>query len=112
MTLQRKWRLTGALALALSALMAGYGVAYLGFSGSVLVLLVYWGIFLLCLIVAFLMALLDMRYIRVQYALEQRRIFVETLGSKAFRESLRKAHQEQQASQDKPVADRSRIRPG
>lgn len=101
MTLQRKWRLAGALALGLSALMAWYGVAHLGFAGSTLILIVYWSVFLLCLIVAFLMALLDLRYIRLQHALEQRRIFMETLGSKAFRESLRKAQQEQQASPDK-----------
>jgi len=89
-TPQRKWRLAGALALGASALLAWYGVARLGFTGSPLVLAVYWGVFLLCLLVAFYLAVLDLRYIRMLHAIEQRRIFMETLGSKAFREALRK----------------------
>ena len=56
-------------------------------------LFVYWGGFLLLLLIALYAALLDLRYIRLQYLLGQREIFQETLGSEEFRATLRKAQE-------------------
>lgn len=74
--------------------MAWHGVPLIRAQTSVLFLIVYWGAFLALLIGAFVMALLDLRYIRVLHALEQRRIFHETIGSPSFRQALRAAHKE------------------
>lgn len=99
MTIQGKWRTVGVASLVLGGITAWYGVSGIGFVGvSVWFLLAYWSVFLVLLVVAFLMALLDLRYIRLLYALENRRIYQETLGSEAFREALRKAHQERGAA--------------
>lgn len=51
----------------------------------------YWGLFLLSLLVALYMALLDLRYIRMQYSLGEKELFEETLGSEEFRTALRGA---------------------
>lgn len=95
MKAQRAWRIAGAACLVLCALMAWHGVALIRAHTSALFLIVYWGAFLVFLIVVFAMALLDMRYTRVQYALEQRRIFHETIGHPTFRHALRSAQKEQ-----------------
>lgn len=44
------------------------------------VCIVYWLIFLVALSSAFFMAFLDVRYIRLQFALEQQRLFQQSLG--------------------------------
>ncbi|MBL7644575.1 MAG: hypothetical protein JNK74_00155 [Candidatus Hydrogenedentes bacterium] len=51
----------------------------------------YWGLFLVSLLVALYMALLDLRYIRMQYSLGEKELFEDTLGSEEFRAALRKA---------------------
>ena len=88
---QRTWRITGVVCLAVDALLVWYGVSYLRFNAPVWFLLVYWTIFLVLLIAAFVMAMLDLRYIRLLYALEQRRIFHETIGNPEFHDALRHA---------------------
>jgi hypothetical protein len=91
--LQTKWRLTGGGAVALSAGMAWYGAAFLSFREGTLFLLAYWGAFLLLLGVAFYCVLLDIRFIRMLYALERRKLFHETVGSPELRRALYAAHQ-------------------
>ena len=51
----------------------------------------YWGLFLVALLVALYMALLDLRYIRMQYSLGEKELFEDTLGSEEFRTALRQA---------------------
>lgn len=85
---QRGWRFAGGVFVGGAALMAWYGVKLMARSPSPLFLLVYWGIALLLLCGALYMALLDVRYIRLQYLLSQREIFLETLGSEEFRTQL------------------------
>lgn len=46
----------------------------------ILVCAVYWLVFLVALVVALYMAVLDIRYIRLQYALEQRQLYQSSLG--------------------------------
>jgi hypothetical protein len=53
----------------------------------------YWGLFLVLLVVALYMVLLDVRYIRLQYLLARREIFQETLGDPTFRSALRDAEE-------------------
>ncbi len=50
----------------------------------------YWGLFLVSLLVALYMALLDLRYTRMQYSLGEKELFEDTLGSEEFRTALRK----------------------
>jgi hypothetical protein len=89
----RKWRLVGAGALGLCALMAWHGTRNLSVVQPLWYLAAYWGIFLLSLLVAMYVVLLDIRYIRLVYRLGQRDIFQHTLGSEEFRRALREAHE-------------------
>jgi len=71
--------------------MAWFGAVAVGTEKPLWFLLVYWGIFVLALFVALYMALLDIRYIRLLYLLEEREIFENTIGNPDFRKSLREA---------------------
>jgi len=55
----------------------------------------YWIVFCVVFFLAIAMALLDLRYIRMEYAMAKREIFRETLGDEEFRRSLKTtAHSE------------------
>lgn len=54
-------------------------------------LLAYWAVFLISLLVALYMALLDLRYIRYLYSQSEKELFEDTLGSEEFRTALQKA---------------------
>lgn len=84
--------------------MAWYGVkpAVLGLGWPRLG--VYWGIFLLSLLVTFYMVLLDFRYIRVLYAQGEKELYEETLGSEDFRRALLKRDDKGGHSPDGPEA--------
>ncbi len=94
MHIQTKWRIGGGMAVALAGLMAWYGVTHLNTRLSPGWLLAYWGLFLVVILVVFYIVLLDIRFIRVRYAVERRRIFQETIGEAGFRKALRQAHGE------------------
>jgi hypothetical protein len=89
---QRTWRRIGLASLAVCGAMAWggtrSGVTHLG----PLALLAYWGVFLAALLVALYMALIDLRYIRLQYSLGEKELFEETLGSEELRTALREPH--------------------
>lgn len=98
---QSQWRLAGMVSLAIAGLMAA-GSVWTGIlrdtvvhtvrlsAGEVpggvdadtalAVCIVYWLIFLAALFTAFFMAFLDVRYTRLQFALEQQRLFQQSLG--------------------------------
>lgn len=86
---QRKWRTVGAVALAIAGGMALYGGGEVTEETSRVYLLVYWSVFLACFVVALYMAYLDLRYIRLQYLLSERDLYLETLGDEEFRKTLR-----------------------
>ncbi len=90
---QRQWRCVGGGAILGAAVMAWYGQYLVQDRPSLAVLVVYWGLFLLLLLLSLYIVLLDIRYIRLQYALERREAFLRTLGS----EELRKIMQARQA---------------
>ena len=54
-------------------------------------LMVYWGVFVLLIVTAIYMALIDIRYIRMEYKMGERALFEDTLGEESFREELRQA---------------------
>ena len=92
MSLQTKWRIAGVISLAAAGLMAWHG------SSSRILrawdwpgLLVYWSVFFVLLVCAIVIALLDVRYIRLRYALERRSLFLKTVGSESLRKTLREA---------------------
>ena len=87
---QRHWRTIGVVTLSACALMAWYG-SRPGFSEyGRNVLVVYWGFFLLFLLLTIYMVLLDIRFIRMEYKLSERALFEDTLGSEVLRTDLRK----------------------
>lgn len=51
--------------------------------------LAYWGAFLIALLIALYMALIDLRYTRMQYSMGEKELFEETLGSEELRTALR-----------------------
>ena len=53
------------------------------------VIIPYWLLFTLLILLSLYFAALDLRFIRLQYALEKRRIVQDTLNSEEFRERLR-----------------------
>ena len=65
-----------------------------------LYLLGYWGVFLVFLLAAFYVVVLDIRYIRLQYLLAQRDAFHHTIGSEDFRRALYEA--ERKRNSDSP----------
>ncbi len=85
---QSKWRLLGVGCLGGAALMAWHGASAAVTASSIWHLLGYWGIFLVLIAVAAYTVVLDIRYIRLQYAIGRRRLFLQTLGSEQFRKNL------------------------
>lgn len=97
---QRTWRMIGAAAILVCVIMAWYGGDNLSRNHSPMFLLVYWGIFLLFLLAAFYVVLLDIRYIRLMYVLGERDIFENTLGSEEFQKALREAQEDERRKQN------------
>jgi hypothetical protein len=71
--------------------MAYGGVRWTALRESLALFCAYWGFFLICLLVALYCAILDWRYIHVQYTIARRELFRETLGDEAFRRALNEA---------------------
>ena len=88
---QTKWRRVGAVCIGLCALMAWLGEDDLRTLNQPWWYIAgYWGLCLLFLLVSLYVVVLDIRYIRMMYAIERREVFRQTLGSKEFREELLK----------------------
>ena len=68
--------------------MAWHGGRTLGTEQTPTYLLLYWGVFLLFLLLAMYMVLLDIRYIRMQYLMGRREIYHGTLADEEFRREL------------------------
>jgi len=74
--------------------MAWYGAESGFFVQTPLYCFLYWGIFVVLLAVSFYVVVLDVRYIRLLYALEKRELFLQTLGDEEFRKHLIGAQEE------------------
>ena len=74
--------------------MAYWGVGLPILRESLLFFVLYWAVFLLALFCAIFFAMLDLRYIRLQHAAAERKLYIELLGDEEFRKSLRKGMEE------------------
>jgi len=96
---QRTWRIAGGIAIAICAALTLYGSFGLGSDTSPAFLLLYWVLWLASLGVAIYCVLLDLRYIRAAFLVEERDLYKETLGSEEFRRAILEAQQEMQAEE-------------
>ena len=101
---QIHWRVAGGVALAVCAAMAWWGTKWDALRESPALFLFYWAVFFAAFAVVLYCVVLDLRYIRLEYVVENRDIFKETLGDEEFRRALREAQlkkaQEQQQAND------------
>ncbi|HIJ73466.1 MAG TPA: hypothetical protein HPP83_05120 [Candidatus Hydrogenedentes bacterium] len=91
MLTQKKWRWCGGITVGCCAVMAVVGAHWEVLRKSLVLLLIYWSVFLVLFIVTVLIVLLDIKYIRMHYALGKREVFRRTLGDEKFRKELREA---------------------
>ena len=92
---QSNWRRTGLLTLLAAAVMAWFGAQELDTAiHSTQYWIVYWGLFGVLLAVSVYVVILDIQYIRVQYALGKRELFRQTLGNEDFRKGLTKSKED------------------
>jgi len=96
MLTQRRWRIGGAILLALSGGMAFLGVRIPYLRESPVAFIAYWVVFLAAFVGAIYCAILDFHYIRVQMALAERELFRQMLGDEALRKALRKGRDERE----------------
>jgi len=94
---QRTWRLVGAVSILTAGVLAYFGPDFIRATPPTWLHGVYWGALILGLLIAAYMALLDIRYIRAQFAIEERDLFLDTLGSEEFREALRESERKQRS---------------
>jgi len=85
---QAAWRKAGVAAVCGASLMAWLGIDSPFVRQSVWHFLLFWGACLGLLAVALYTVVLDIRYIRLQYAIGRRVAFQQTLGSEEFRKEL------------------------
>ncbi|MCL4218587.1 MAG: hypothetical protein KJ052_16495 [Candidatus Hydrogenedentes bacterium] len=93
MVQQKHWRLAGYIILALIAFLVWNGTQWSALHKSLGWFLGYWGFVVVLVILALYLALIDIRYIRLQYLIAQREIFRETIGDEEFRKALREAQE-------------------
>ena len=94
MVKQIHWRILGAVALATCGGLAWFGSEWSVVRQSPGAFMAYWAVILVSFIVVVYCVLLDLRYIRAQYAIDRRDLFNETLGDEEFRKVLRAAQEE------------------
>ena len=99
---QRTWRAAGVACIGGCAFMAWYGQGSFLSENTPLFLLGYWVLFLVLLLVAFYVVILDIRYIRMQLKMGERELFRETVDNEQFRKALREAKAEQNNSTSPP----------
>jgi TRAP-type C4-dicarboxylate transport system permease small subunit len=85
---QKRWRIAGLLTLGGCAAMAYGGATIAWQSWPVWAMIAYWCLFLLLLLLTFYIALIDIRFIRAEYAIMKRELFKETLGDEELRKAL------------------------
>jgi len=89
---QIHWRIAGGLALFASIVMILIGMGTESLKESPQTFLIYWGLVFFLLVFAIYCALVDFRFIRVQYTVEQRDLFHATLGAEEFRRQIREGN--------------------
>lgn len=87
--MQTKWRIVGGVAVGICGVMALRGSGNEALNSSRIGFIIYWSVFLLLFAVAIFCVLLDIRHIRMQFAMAKREIFEQTLGEESFRKAMR-----------------------
>lgn len=115
---QKHWRWAGAVCLLVALALAAIAVttpilrdsmiavALLFFDGTsditpaypLFAYIVYWGIFTLSILLAIYMVMLDVRYIRLDYAVTKRAIMKESWEHEDFRKATQAAHEKNRNS--------------
>lgn len=90
---QRGWRIALAGTMTLAGLMAWYGSDAPALQASLRYFAIYWGVFLLLLLISLYLIVLDFRFIHVQYLIARRDLLRETLEDEVFRKTLINAQQ-------------------
>jgi hypothetical protein len=91
--MRQKWRALGLLCLALSLLMVLLSGMIIWPNMGLVVLVAYWTFFTLLLVVAMWMAMLDVRYTRLEFKVHERELFRETFLSDEFKQALKEARE-------------------
>ncbi len=93
---QNTWRITGGAAISVCAAMTLFSGFIVKPGTPMPVLAVYWGVWVVLLLVAMYCVLLDLRYVRMEFLTEERDLFKETLAEESFRAALVQAQREYQ----------------
>lgn len=80
--------------------MAWYGTRVEFGDDGLRAMLIYWGVFLLFLLATLYLALLDIRYVWMEYRMGERELFEDTLGSDDLREALAERRARREDSRD------------
>jgi hypothetical protein len=88
---QRNWRMIGIVCLVLALLLIIGSPRVTRTSVAVATLVLYWGAFSILIIAALYIALLDIRYTRMQYKMHERELFQETFMTEEFKKAVQKA---------------------
>jgi len=97
---QKHWRIAGVVFLALAGLMTWAGGRWEGLRGSSWLFLAYWGLVVVFVIAALYMALLDFRYIRMEYALHKRALYHKTFNDEELRRALKEGAEEEKGKEE------------
>ena len=88
---QSKWRFAGGVFLLVGLLMVLLSGIVLRPGMGWLMLTAYWVVFVLLLMAALYIAMLDLRFTRLEFKMREREIFHETFMSEEFRQALNDA---------------------
>ena len=88
---QSTWRKVGLASTAGAILLVGSGAYFGFFRNSIVTFTLFCTAIAALFFVSVVTAILDFRYIRLQYAAAQRELFRQTLGDESFRAALRDA---------------------
>ncbi len=78
MVTQRSWRIAGLLFLGLALGMLIYPGPIIRLDASLLYVCLYWALFTFFILAALYVAMLDIRFIRLQYKMKERELFRDT----------------------------------
>ena len=104
MTIQNKLRLLGISCLAVCFFMVMFSRNVIRPGVSPVLLIVYWGAFLVLFLTALWIAFLDIRFTRAEFKAHERELFRQTFLNDEFRRSLHeameRANKERSANQE------------
>ena len=100
---QQRWRVAGGACLLLCIIMAVASLKLATPDISAWVMLVYWGIFLVLLLAAIYIAVLDFKYSQLKFKMTERELFKDTFMTPEFRQAIedaRKAEEQKSGTED------------